>query len=643
MKRNLLRSLQVILMAVVLMLMTVGQPAMAQTTPGLTYGTNYHLFDQWDLGGTNKGGYLDVRGTGCEGNVLCVSTATTPTRDGNSGTWKILSATGKPLGSPVLYNEKVYLQNGFDGSYLDTRGAKCENNALCVSTATTPTRDQNSGTWTVLSVTGKQAGTPVQFNDDIYLQNGFDGSYLDVSYSGCESNYLCVSTAATKTARGHKTTQWRVIYKEPPVAVTPPTPPGELKPGCKISLQADSGQWFSRCAGCQQTVNNLRDTVTTHVNSSNLGAASQFEVVDAGNGKISLKADTGKYVARCQGCIKEGTVRDFLTIHVSDPSIAPAQFTPQLLSNGKYTLKADTGKYVARCQGCSPTAKVDTVAVHVTDPNNAAAQWNIVSDCPEPPVTVNPCDPNQPISGAFSTIRIGDFDGFGFEEGTGLKSAAGGSINVDGSGLLSTKDYLPDFNGDGKISNRDAGDPFDNRSDAEVTGTFLTGDGFEDMGSEGSDYTDLSLGKVFAYKTSSTYGRPFPDGDAKTLPNTPGFKFRFKVAKEKLPQGTPLFLNVIFGDYDVEPVVVILKTANGNTLKKELTASAKGTNDGIIQSAYGTLDFSDVFTDGDSSGEPGYWVGSLDVDFDAPTEPYLSFDFAEIGTKQIPLTPCPGS
>ncbi len=75
--------------------------------------------------------------------------------------------------------------------------------------------------------------------------------------------------------------------------------------------------------------------------------------------------------------------------------------------------------------------------------------------------------------------------------------------------------------------------------------------------SKGSDYTDLSLGKVFGYKSSRTYGNSFPDGDP--------------------------------------------------------------------------------------SGEAGYWLGYLDVDFDAPEEPYLSFDFAEIGTKQIPLTPCPES
>ncbi|MDJ0511170.1 MAG: hypothetical protein QNJ64_18225, partial [Crocosphaera sp.] len=47
---------------------------------------------------------------------------------------------------------------------------------------------------------------------------------------------------------------------------------------------------------------------------------------------------------------------------------------------------------------------------------------------PEP----NPCDPNKPIPGAFSTIRIGDFDGFGFGEGEGLTAAYGGPVNNNG-------------------------------------------------------------------------------------------------------------------------------------------------------------------------------------------------------------------
>ncbi len=248
------------------------------------------------------------------------------------------------------------------------------------------------------------------------------------------------------------------------------------------------------------------------------------------------------------------------------------------------------------------------------------------------------CDPNKPIPGAFSAIRIGDIDGFGFSDGKNLTAANGKSVNIDGNGVLTTGDYLPDFNGDAKFSNRDGGDPFDNRSYAEADATFLTGDGYQDMGSTGSDYTDVFLGKAFTKLKSD---RPFPDGDAKTLPNQPGFKFRFKVAKDKLPEGTPLFLNTMLGDYDVKPTQVILKTVNGKSITKELKVSEKGKTDGSIQASYVALKFNQVFRDGDAKGEPGYWVGSFDVDFDAPKEPATSFDFAEIGTNKILLKPCP--
>ena len=47
-----------------------------------------------------------------------------------------------------------------------------------------------------------------------------------------------------------------------------------------------------------------------------------------------------------------------------------------------------------------------------------------------------------------------------------------------------------------------------------------------------------------------------------------------------------------------------------------------------------------MFKDGDAKGEAGYWIGSLDVDFDAPDEPTTSYDFTEIGVNDILTTPC---
>jgi len=103
-------------------------------------------------------------------------------------------------------------------------------------------------------------------------------------------------------------------------------------------------------------------------------------VVDVGNGKIALKADTGNYVTRCRSCVVNGAYEDFVTIHVTDPSLEYAQFTPELLNNGKYVLRADTGKYVTRCRICSPWAAYeDTVTIHISNPKDEpAAQWQVV-------------------------------------------------------------------------------------------------------------------------------------------------------------------------------------------------------------------------------------------------------------------------
>ncbi|SEM46036.1 hypothetical protein SAMN05444354_11743 [Stigmatella aurantiaca] len=149
--------------------------------------------------------------------------------------------------------------------------------------------------------------------------------------------------------------------------------------GLKITLQSDEGTYFSRCNGCQKTVDNkIPDTVTTHAKDAT-GAYSQFELVLVGNGKVALKSDNGKFVARCNGCIVGGAKPDFVTVHADSASQAYAQFSIERLSNGKYALKADTGKYLARCNGCSPGASTpNTVTVHATDPNKEAyAQWAI--------------------------------------------------------------------------------------------------------------------------------------------------------------------------------------------------------------------------------------------------------------------------
>jgi ribosomal protein S27E len=178
-----------------------------QMADALIYGSRYSILNGY---GNWTGGFLDTRGSGCEDNVYCVSTASTPLRDGHSGLWVIKSATGKPDGTPVNCNDKVYLVNQYGSpTYLDTRGSGCQDNALCVSTATTANRDSGSGTWLIIPdqcETGTiPEGTPVR------LLNGFanfSGGFLDTRGAGCQDNLYCVSTSANYN-RDSGSTMWK--------------------------------------------------------------------------------------------------------------------------------------------------------------------------------------------------------------------------------------------------------------------------------------------------------------------------------------------------------------------------------------------------------------------------------------------------
>ena len=145
--------------------------------------------------------------------------------------------------------------------------------------------------------------------------------------------------------------------------------------GEKIALKApDTGNFFSRCNGCVSTVGGITDTVTVHAPA--IASYSTFTGIAVGD-KIALKADTGNLVSRCNGCYTGGAYPNFATIHVPQSASIPAYalFTPVDLGNDRVALRADTGKYLARCNGCATSVgNHDTVGIHVDDPN--AAAWN---------------------------------------------------------------------------------------------------------------------------------------------------------------------------------------------------------------------------------------------------------------------------
>jgi hypothetical protein len=231
-------------------------------------------------------------------------------------------------------------------------------------------------------------------------------------------------------------------------------------------------------------------------------------------------------------------------------------------------------------------------------------------------------------AGSFTTLRIGDVDGFGFGSGAGYVNTGGAPVNVDGSGVLSGQDYLPDLNKGGSVATG-SGDDFDNRSASEKTGGSyqMVGDVIVHSVA-GSDYTDIALST--SWETTFPNANDFPGPNGDDLPNQPGFVFDFFVADGDIGMLSPIYFNMVFGDYDVIPASVLFTRGDGTTFTQSVSTQPHP-DDGLIQAIFATLDFSDVFT-----ATTGGWDGYLAVDFVAAKEPYTAFDFVELSVDAIP-------
>ena len=251
----------------------------------------------------------------------------------------------------------------------------------------------------------------------------------------------------------------------------------------------------------------------------------------------------------------------------------------------------------------------------------------------------------------FSYIRIGDKDGLGYGNGAGYSAANGGAVNVDGKGVLGVGDFIPDLNQDGKLATGSE-DNFDNRTAQEKSNSVVQSRGFIDHGSTGSNFTDISLSTSFIKKSGNKANfseKGFAQEDYQYTDTSgnqgtskiplPGFDFDFFVDKNNIAKDSPMYFNLIFGDYDVKDAKVGFWSADGSYFERELTKQKnKKGQDGWIQSAFVELDFNEIFSTTD-----GGYNGILKTKIIAPDEPYLTFDYAELSTKQISLEPEPQS
>ncbi|RQM27595.1 hypothetical protein B5M09_010155 [Aphanomyces astaci] len=152
--------------------------------------------------------------------------------------------------------------------------------------------------------------------------------------------------------------------------------------GDLISLRADTNLFMGRCDGCVPG-GAYQDSAFVHVSDPKDAPWAQWKVFNTLDGKLVLQADTGKFLGRCNNCAPGAAYPDEAFVHVQDWNTSPwAQWVCVDAGNGKIALQADSGRYLARCEGCIPRAYPNTAFVHATSVSEPYAQWAVVSKNP---------------------------------------------------------------------------------------------------------------------------------------------------------------------------------------------------------------------------------------------------------------------
>lgn len=178
------------------------------------------------------------------------------------------------------------------------------------------------------------------------------------------SNHL---TDATKDP----TTRWN--YK---AFTGAPVVPGDKFPTGRVTLKSDINTFLSRCRHCGPS--KYQDSVSLH--ETNPAYDWAIWTVESVGGKVAFKSENGNYLARCSKCWNESVYPDdALFIQATSSHDPLAQWTSESLGNGKWALKADDGKYLARCHNCvTGGAYADFPFVHIENAKDKPyAQWTV--------------------------------------------------------------------------------------------------------------------------------------------------------------------------------------------------------------------------------------------------------------------------
>ncbi|MDX7988389.1 hypothetical protein FE392_13795 [Xenorhabdus sp. 12] len=146
----------------------------------ILYGDILHIKNRYA-----SGSYLDTyEHSASLSEKYNVSTSVSSNRDSGSGSWQILSAEGKTLGSKVYSGDTIFLLNLYhnDGGYLRVSGNAPSPELYNVYTADRPVNSLDTAIWYIFSDTTSHFDGQVREGDNIRLLNSFNhvhGGFLD--------------------------------------------------------------------------------------------------------------------------------------------------------------------------------------------------------------------------------------------------------------------------------------------------------------------------------------------------------------------------------------------------------------------------------------------------------------------------------
>lgn len=96
--------------------------------------------------------------------------------------------------------------------------------------------------------------------------------------------------------------------------------------------------------------------------------------------RVTIQADNGLYLARCNNCGQGGKYPDSAAVYAKSPTDPLAIWKVEDTGNGYVLLRADNGFYLVVCENCWPGSELSqAVFVQNTNgPNKLNAFWSII-------------------------------------------------------------------------------------------------------------------------------------------------------------------------------------------------------------------------------------------------------------------------